>query len=292
MLQHWSSRGGWKVPGPVDHRGGRGRAHPAGAGGRGTATRSPSPALIRRTQADVWRFVAHLVDRRVGRRPHPGGLPAGRARPGPLPGRRAGEALAAGDRPAHLRRRAAPAGPRRRRRIGDVVGLDDVAEPVVRRRHRHRRRVARLVDDLDVDRRAAFVLTQLLGLPYDEAARVCGVPIGTIRSRVARARADLLAAATATETGESRGVTSSTGPEGPSPLTRPPTQDVLARRSPTMAMTEEARHELYEARKERIGPTVGHHADGSDAPGRLGRRGHRTRPPTARRAHRRSGPMS
>jgi RNA polymerase sigma-70 factor, ECF subfamily len=36
------------------------------------------------------------------------------------------------------------------------------------------------------------VLTQLLGLPYAEAAAVAGCPVGTIRSRVARARADLI----------------------------------------------------------------------------------------------------
>ena len=36
------------------------------------------------------------------------------------------------------------------------------------------------------------MLTQVAGLSYAEAAMVCEVPIGTIRSRVARARADLL----------------------------------------------------------------------------------------------------
>jgi RNA polymerase sigma-70 factor (ECF subfamily) len=36
------------------------------------------------------------------------------------------------------------------------------------------------------------VLTQLLGLPYAEAAEVAGCPVGTIRSRVARARGDLV----------------------------------------------------------------------------------------------------
>ena len=36
------------------------------------------------------------------------------------------------------------------------------------------------------------MLTQLLGLPYAEAAEVAGCPVGTIRSRVARARADLV----------------------------------------------------------------------------------------------------
>src|SRR5215217_3725550 len=52
--------------------------------------------------------------------------------------------------------------------------------------------VADLLARLDPDRREAFVLTQLLGLPYAEAAEVAGCPVGTIRSRVARARADLI----------------------------------------------------------------------------------------------------
>ena len=49
-----------------------------------------------------------------------------------------------------------------------------------------------LIGQLDPDRREAFVLTQVAGLSYAEAALACDVPIGTIRSRVARARADLL----------------------------------------------------------------------------------------------------
>jgi RNA polymerase sigma-70 factor (ECF subfamily) len=52
--------------------------------------------------------------------------------------------------------------------------------------------VADLISRLQPERRAAFVLTQLLGLTYQEAAQVCECPVGTIRSRVARARADLL----------------------------------------------------------------------------------------------------
>jgi len=52
-----------------------------------------------------------------------------------------------------------------------------------------------LLDGLDPDRRDALVLTQVLGLSYSEAAEVCGCPLGTIRSRVARARDDLIAAA-------------------------------------------------------------------------------------------------
>lgn len=53
-----------------------------------------------------------------------------------------------------------------------------------------------LVDALPRDRREAFILTQLLGLEYAEAAEVAGCPIGTIRSRVARARRDLIDATT------------------------------------------------------------------------------------------------
>ncbi len=83
----------------------------------------------------------------------------------------------------------------------------------VRRRQRHRRLVDRitryttapsapadqhldeLLEVLDDDRREAFVLTQLVGLSYEEAAGVIGCPIGTVRSRVARARAALMEAA-------------------------------------------------------------------------------------------------
>jgi RNA polymerase sigma-70 factor (ECF subfamily) len=52
--------------------------------------------------------------------------------------------------------------------------------------------VTDLLARLEPDRREAFVLTQLLGLSYAEAAEVAGCPVGTIRSRVARARADLV----------------------------------------------------------------------------------------------------
>ncbi len=49
-----------------------------------------------------------------------------------------------------------------------------------------------LIARLDHDRRAAFALTQVLGLSYEEAASILQCPIGTIRSRVARARIDLI----------------------------------------------------------------------------------------------------
>jgi RNA polymerase sigma-70 factor (ECF subfamily) len=59
--------------------------------------------------------------------------------------------------------------------IDDRVALDD------------------LVAGLSGERREAFVLTQVLGLSYAEAADVCHCPVGTIRSRVARAREELVA---------------------------------------------------------------------------------------------------
>lgn len=48
-----------------------------------------------------------------------------------------------------------------------------------------------LLDELPDEQRDAFVLTQLMGYRYDEAAAMCDCPVGTIRSRVARARAAL-----------------------------------------------------------------------------------------------------
>ncbi|WP_445182279.1 sigma-70 family RNA polymerase sigma factor [Pseudonocardia sp. Cha107L01] len=59
-----------------------------------------------------------------------------------------------------------------------------------------------LVLGLAEDRREAFVLTQMLDLSYADAAAVCGCPVGTIRSRVARARADLVAALAGGRPGE------------------------------------------------------------------------------------------
>ena len=61
--------------------------------------------------------------------------------------------------------------------------------------------VSALVDALPDDQRAAFVLTQVIGCSYEEAAAACGVPIGTIRSRVARAREALVDAVRRSETG-------------------------------------------------------------------------------------------
>jgi len=51
-----------------------------------------------------------------------------------------------------------------------------------------------LVEQLPAELRQAFVLTQVLGLSYAETASVMGCAVGTVRSRVYRARERLVAA--------------------------------------------------------------------------------------------------
>ncbi len=87
-----------------------------------------------------------------------------------------------------------------------TVPLTDSHDPADRRRSGFDRQVAleQLIAALPDDRREAFVATQLLGLSYAEVADLCGCPVGTIRSRVARARADLVAAAGGLPAGGSR----------------------------------------------------------------------------------------
>lgn len=48
-----------------------------------------------------------------------------------------------------------------------------------------------LLAALEPERREALVMTQVLGLTYAEVAEICRCPVGTVRSRVARARDDL-----------------------------------------------------------------------------------------------------
>lgn len=82
----------------------------------------------------------------------------------------------------HLRART-----RRRRHHEPLAGHDaDVRGPAGYLEIRD------LLSRLEVDRRAAFVLTQVLGVSYQEAAAICRCPVGTIRSRVARARSELI----------------------------------------------------------------------------------------------------
>lgn len=142
--------------------------------------------LVRATQADVWRVCAHLADR-----------------------------AQADDLTQEVYLRAMRALPTFRGEssartwllgIARHVAIDSVRASVRRRAMLARVRPAAPVDDgsgasdleallagLDGDRRSAFVLTQVAGCSYEEAAEICGCTVGTIRSRVARARADLVA---------------------------------------------------------------------------------------------------
>ncbi|MCZ7649878.1 MAG: RNA polymerase sigma factor [Thermoanaerobaculia bacterium] len=54
-----------------------------------------------------------------------------------------------------------------------------------------REQVARAVAELPLRFRLPLVLHEIEGLPYEETAAACGVPVGTAKSRVARARARL-----------------------------------------------------------------------------------------------------
>ena len=47
------------------------------------------------------------------------------------------------------------------------------------------------LDDLPFEQRSAFVLAQLQGLSYEEVGRIEGVGVGTVKSRIARAREKL-----------------------------------------------------------------------------------------------------
>lgn len=144
-------------------------------------------AFVRQTQADVWRFCAHLVDRdtaddltqQVYLRAF-GAVARFRS-----------ESSARTWLLAIARRTCADEIRRRQRRRPWEV----LTEPPADREMRDPTGASdlqALVDALGPDRRAAFVLTQQLGLPYREAAEVLGVPVGTVRSRVARAREELV----------------------------------------------------------------------------------------------------
>lgn len=143
--------------------------------------------FVEESQADVWRYCAYLTDsqsaddvtqdtytRAIGSLHRFRG--EGDAKVWLLSIAR----RAAAD---HLRARA------RRNRLVERL-RSDVIDPTFRFTESSLE-LTHLVRSLDTDRRDAFVLTQILGLGYDEAARICGCPIGTIRSRVARARDEL-----------------------------------------------------------------------------------------------------
>ena len=159
------------------------------AAGRGD--RDALAAFVRATQRDVHRFVAHLGDpREADDLAQETYLRVLRALPGFAGRSHARTWLLAIAR--HTAADAVRAAIRRPRTtdLGDPAALDRLAAP--RSAVDEAVLLRALVGALDVDRREAFVLTQVLDLSYAEAAEVCACPVGTIRSRVARAREDLV----------------------------------------------------------------------------------------------------
>ncbi|MEY2591467.1 MAG: polymerase sigma-70 factor, subfamily [Acidimicrobiaceae bacterium] len=151
-------------------------------------------AFVRRSQGEVWRLCAHLVDRGsaddLTQDVYLRAIPAlesfqatSSARTWLLSIARhtCADALRSRMRRRTLHRRLAL---RHREALSDPTAVVDLAA---------------LLPSLDADRREAFVLTQIVGLSYAEAAEVCACPIGTVRSRVARARAQLIDGASSSE---------------------------------------------------------------------------------------------
>src|SRR5436190_6135824 len=154
----------------------------------GDGDRVAVAAFMRASQAEVWRRCAHLTDRdsaddvtqdaymRVL-----GSLPSFRGDSSARTWLLSIAHRACADHIRRVQRRRMLLGALHDRRPSAVApSLEGVVELDI------------MLARLDPDRRAAFVLTQLLGLEYQEAAEVVDVPVGTIRSRVARARAQLI----------------------------------------------------------------------------------------------------
>ncbi|OBJ55475.1 RNA polymerase subunit sigma-70 [Mycobacterium sp. 1423905.2] len=149
-------------------------------------------AFIKATQQDVWRFVTYLSDassaddltqetflRAIGAIPRFAGRSSARTWLLAI----ARRVVADHFRHAQSRPRTAHGADPEQVLAADrhSRGFEDLVE------------VTTMIAQLTADQREALLLTQLLGLSYADAAAVCGCPVGTIRSRVARARDSLLA---------------------------------------------------------------------------------------------------
>ena len=160
----------------------------ARAAGRGD--RAALARLVRQTQGDVWRLCAHLVGSAsaddLAQETYLRAIPALRKFRGDAPVRIWLLTIARRTCAAEIASRS------KDRQLADrLAATPEAAMGQQPSEPGAQALVASLLAGLDPDRRAAFVLTQLLGCSYAEAAQICGCPAGTIRSRVARAREDL-----------------------------------------------------------------------------------------------------
>jgi RNA polymerase sigma factor, sigma-70 family len=82
------------------------------------------------------------------------------------------------------------------RRRGETVDIDTVPElstPAPQPGHIALAELARAIETLPPEQKEALLLVTLEGIPYAEAAGIIGIPLGTLMSRLGRARAALRA---------------------------------------------------------------------------------------------------
>ena len=154
----------------------------------GAGDRVALATFVRRTQADVWRFCAHVN----GRAEADDLTQEVFLRAIPALARFEGRSSARAWLLSIARRTCADSVRRtvRRRRLSEESGLKRGPEQQPSGSGEVDLRM--LLAALDDDRRHAFVLTQVIGMSYAQAAEACDCPVGTIRSRVARAREDMM----------------------------------------------------------------------------------------------------
>lgn len=83
---------------------------------------------------------------------------------------------------------------RSERRRGQSLGVEamvDLATPAPQPGHLALAELARAIETLPLDQKEALLLVTLEGLAYAEAAEILSVPLGTLMSRLGRARATL-----------------------------------------------------------------------------------------------------
>ncbi len=80
---------------------------------------------------------------------------------------------------------------RRRGEMVDVDTLPELSTPAPQPGHLALAELARAIETLPLDQKEALLLVTLEGLAYQDAADILQVPLGTLMSRLGRARATL-----------------------------------------------------------------------------------------------------
>ena len=83
---------------------------------------------------------------------------------------------------------------RRRGHEVDIDAIDELSTPAPQPGHIALAEMARAIETLPAEQKEALLLIALEGLSYQEAADILKIPLGTLMSRLGRARAALRAA--------------------------------------------------------------------------------------------------